>query len=447
MPSKKNLKTTPGWVSAFQTISNEPRVKDFIRFSSGVFKEVEPFLKQPNWWNATRAATGVMKIYLDEYEIWPDSFFESGDWKRVYDYPFSSIVLSALHEAGGPLPTVIKTIDGPNIIRIHEFETFKVGYSYNTKLQQSAGDIYMEGDVDAAKLMITTMTWQRLDTNAALYKTSKRDDKPGSNFQADNSAAPLDSARAREYAGFMKRYIDAGIHRSVMLYGPPGTGKSTMARAIVSYLGYRSLRVRVEDIQYMDNSQVTEIFGILNPDVIILDDFDRAGHQASLLETLEHFTRNVKLIIATVNDRRALDDAILRPGRFDEMVLVNKMEDNVIRFMLGVECQDAFEIVKDWPIAFINEYVKRRKIFTKEEAESSLIELILRVAELEKSANKRNVDDLEANFMEKISKEKAAKDKAAGIVNEEDYPDDDDDGEGDSDPLDEDLVDSVAEQD
>jgi hypothetical protein len=144
----------------------------------------------------------------------------------------------------------------------------------------------------------------------------------------------------------------------------------------------KSFRIRVEDISHIDTTSVYEAINIFEPDAVILDDFDRASSQSSLLETLEYFQRHVKLVIATVNNKKRLDDAILRPGRFDELVNVKTLDDDAINAVLGNEYKDSFELVKTWPIAFIQEYVKRRRFMNPVEAESSVKELAHRVKQL-----------------------------------------------------------------
>jgi hypothetical protein len=200
-------------------------------------------------------------------------------------------------------------------------------------------------------------------------------------FDIDDAFFPLPSEKATLCSTYLKRCIDAKVHRSIMLYGPPGTGKSTLARALVEQLGLKSFRIRIEDVGLMSNSMLAEAISLFQPEAIILDDFDRANNQASLLETLEFFQRHVSLVIATVNDKDKLDDALLRPGRFDELIFVEQMDENVVKYVLG-DFVDGYEFVKSWPIAFIHEYVKRRTFMSLEEAQTSMTELANRVKKM-----------------------------------------------------------------
>ena len=132
---------------------------------------------------------------------------------------------------------------------------------------------------------------------------------------------------------------------------------------------------------------------------MILDDFDRSDMQAKLLETLEFFQQHVKLVIATVNNKNHLDEAILRPGRFDELLQIKQMDDDVVRAVLGDEHAFAYDTVKDWPIAFIQEYVKRLRFMNPEEAAASVKELAQRVKRLKK------YDDEEESPIDKLGDE------------------------------------------
>lgn len=179
------------------------------------------------------------------------------------------------------------------------------------------------------------------------------------------------------------------------------TGKSTLTRTVCEKLGIRSLRVRVEDIGFLGTEAVGEIISIFEPDAIIFDDLDRSSSQLALFEMMEMLHRRVKLVFATVNHLSNLADALKRPGRFDEIVYVSKLDEAAMRKLLGSEAADVFEIVKDWPVAFVKEYIIRRKIVGAEKALESVKGLQARVKELmvnygeehEKASETENGDD------------------------------------------------------
>jgi len=374
---------------------NLAKVKKLFRLGNDVFVAVQPFIEKPTWWNAGRVAVGVGRVLVDDVEVWADNYFENDDWTEPYSRDFNPTILKVL--AKYPFST-LKTAEENNLIRIVDLEGVKVGWTYNTK-NNVVDHIYVETNkLEAARTTIKRLLWAQFAGKPLVMRHNRRivigGDESRIVFEVDDAFHPLPSAKATEYSKYLKRCFDANVSRSVMLYGPPGTGKSTMARTLVTNLGLRSFRIRVEDVSGMENGTFFEAISIFEPESVILDDFDRAHSQSALLETLEFFQRHVKLVVATVNDRNNLDEALLRPGRFDELVCIDKMDEVVVKHMLG-EYADGFEYVKDWPIAFIQEYVRRRRFMDVTEAASSMTELASRVARLDKYRDNRTGDQWE----------------------------------------------------
>jgi SpoVK/Ycf46/Vps4 family AAA+-type ATPase len=273
-------------------------------------------------------------------------------------------------------------------IRIIEHKGLKFGYIHSSRNRAASG-VYVETEkLGEAREEIKKLLWDTYKDASLIMRCNRKivlaDNETRIVFEPDNVFESMASKRAEDYSRYMQKCLDAGVPRSVMFYGPPGTGKSTIARTIIDMLNLRSFRIRVEDVGNIETSTIFEAIEIFQPDAIILDDFDRSHTQASLLETLEFFKYRVKLVIATVNNRNLLDEAILRPGRFDELIEVKQMDEEVVKKILGETMADAFEVVKDWPIAFVQEYTKRRMFMTPEEAEDSTRELAQRVKRLEK---------------------------------------------------------------
>ena len=363
---------------------NVGKVKRMFRVGSELMGAIVPLIEHRTPWNAAKAAFQIGKVIVDDLEIWPDDYFNDA-WDCPYPQDFNKIIHNAL--INKPYK-IIRTSDETVTIYMVQLEDVQVGYILNTKTGL-VDRIYVPADrVDRTKELIKRELWRTMrDDNVVLrhVRNSKRADYEGNMaLEVDDAFRPMPSRRAEEYSQYLRKCVDAGVSRSVMLYGPPGTGKSTMARTIVANLGMKSFRIRVEDIGHMESSSIFEAINIFEPDAVILDDFDRSGSQESLLETLEFFQRHVKLVIATVNDKKKLDEAILRPGRFDELLQIKQMDDDVVRSVLGEEHAAAYDTVKDWPIAFIQEYVKRLRFMSPTEAQASTRELAARVQRLSK---------------------------------------------------------------
>jgi hypothetical protein len=130
--------------------------------------------------------------------------------------------------------------------------------------------------------------------------------------------------------------------RGVLLHGPPGTGKTLLARALANESGAHFFHVRATDVVskwYGEAEQrLQQIFDQARsqaPSVIFFDEIDalarerEVAHEAThrivstFLENLDGLRENEGVIVlAATNRLRAVDDALLRPGRFDRIVEV-----------------------------------------------------------------------------------------------------------------------------
>jgi ATPase family protein associated with various cellular activities (AAA) len=128
----------------------------------------------------------------------------------------------------------------------------------------------------------------------------------------------------------------------VLLYGPPGTGKTLLARALAHEAGARFLHVRATDVvskwygeaerrmqQAFDRARAEA------PAVIFFDEIDALARSRELSHEATHrivstFLENMDglrevegvIVLAATNRPEAVDDALLRPGRFDRLVEV-----------------------------------------------------------------------------------------------------------------------------
>ncbi len=149
-------------------------------------------------------------------------------------------------------------------------------------------------------------------------------------------------------------YQDAGanIPKGILLEGPPGTGKTLIAKAIASECDANFLSVAssefVELFVGMGAAKVRNLFQQArdnSPCIIFIDEIDAVGKQRGtginagndereqtlnqLLAEMDGFTQNENiLVIAATNRRDVLDNALLRPGRFDRIVNVPLPDQN-----------------------------------------------------------------------------------------------------------------------
>jgi len=150
----------------------------------------------------------------------------------------------------------------------------------------------------------------------------------------------------REPAKFQK--LGGRIPKGVLLMGPPGTGKTLLARAVAGEANVPFFSISGSDFVEMfvgvGAARVRDLFeqGKKNaPCIIFIDEIDAVGRQRGaglggghdereqtlnqLLSEMDGFESNEGVImVAATNRPDVLDPAILRPGRFDRRVVVNR---------------------------------------------------------------------------------------------------------------------------
>nr|WP_126451364.1 AAA family ATPase [Sulfodiicoccus acidiphilus] len=158
--------------------------------------------------------------------------------------------------------------------------------------------------------------------------------------------------------------------RGILLYGPPGVGKTMMSRALAKSLGVKLISLSGAEVMYKGYegavNAIKEIFNRARenkPSIILLDELDAIasrrnskGNETSkvvnqILTEMDGI-RSLKevVIIATTNRIKAIDPALLRPGRFDKVVHVPlpNLEERVEIFKkyLGADVCDALKCEK-----------------------------------------------------------------------------------------------------
>ena len=140
------------------------------------------------------------------------------------------------------------------------------------------------------------------------------------------------------------RQLGAKIPKGVLLVGPPGTGKTLMARAVAGEAGVQFLSISGSDFVELyvgvGASRVRDLFDQAKkvaPAIVFIDEIDAVGRQRGsglggghdereqtlnqLLVEMDGFTNNEGVIVmAATNRADILDNALLRPGRFDRRV-------------------------------------------------------------------------------------------------------------------------------
>jgi cell division protease FtsH len=147
-----------------------------------------------------------------------------------------------------------------------------------------------------------------------------------------------------------KKYVQMGarIPKGVLLFGPPGTGKTYIARAVAGEAGVPFLSISGSDFVEMfvgvGAARVRDLFEQAKkraPAIVFIDEIDAVGRMRGagmggghdereqtlnqLLVEMDGFSVNQGIIVmAATNRPDILDSALLRPGRFDRQVILDK---------------------------------------------------------------------------------------------------------------------------
>jgi cell division protease FtsH len=182
-----------------------------------------------------------------------------------------------------------------------------------------------------------------------------------------NDIAGLKAAKSdlQEIVQFLKepqrfQRLGGKVPRGVLLAGPPGTGKTLLARAVAGESGVPFFSISgsefIEMFVGLGAARVRDLFKEAKksaPTIVFIDEIDAVGRSRGaglgggndereqtlnqLLSEMDGFDRtDLVVVIAATNRPDVLDPALLRPGRFDRRILVDRPELAARKAILGV---------------------------------------------------------------------------------------------------------------
>jgi cell division protease FtsH len=217
----------------------------------------------------------------------------------------------------------------------------------------------------------------KLDTSPSLVPASissekkKIDETPNDNNKPDisfNDVAGLDEIKEelQEIIDFINnsdkyRKMGAKIPRGILFYGPPGTGKTLLAKAVAgetkSGFMYASGSEFVEKYVGVGAKRIRTLFEKAKkeaPSIIFIDEIDAIGSKRNsdsnnekdqtlnqlLVEMDGFYKSHTVIVIGATNRLDLLDEALLRPGRFDRHIYVGNPNIKARKEILGVHTKD-----------------------------------------------------------------------------------------------------------
>ncbi|MFI5263835.1 MAG: ATP-dependent zinc metalloprotease FtsH [Candidatus Kapaibacterium sp.] len=320
--------------------------------------------------NGEPAEVEVTNTYYQQ--LLADGKFKAG---KVEQYGLNQFRFHGELKGEEPLTTTSPTkgpINGKNIITNLIPETINDQYKiWNEKgltiTKEDSTSSWMDGLVSFLPWIVLGVFWiflmrrmqnQGMNGPKGIFSFGKSraklaDDKAPKVTFADVSGADEAKVELQEIIEFLKeptkfQRLGGKIPRGVLLLGPPGTGKTLLARAVAGEAGVPFLSISGADFVEMfvgvGASRVRDLFDQAKknaPCIVFIDEIDAVGrHRGAglggghdereqtlnqLLVEMDGFDQNNGVIImAATNRPDVLDPALLRPGRFDRQVVVDR---------------------------------------------------------------------------------------------------------------------------
>jgi cell division protease FtsH len=227
--------------------------------------------------------------------------------------------------------------------------------------------------------------------------------------------------------------LGARIPRGVLLVGPPGTGKTLLARAVAGEAGVPFFSISgsefVEMFVGVGASRVRDLFEQAkrnSPCIVFVDEIDAVGRQRGaglggshdereqtlnqILVEMDGFDTNTNVIVVAATNRPdVLDPALLRPGRFDRQVVLDRPDIKGRREILNVH-------IKGKPLdktVDLEALARRSPGFSG----ADLANLVNEAAILAARRNKKSVGNSE--FNEAVDRVIAGPERRSRIISEE----------------------------
>lgn len=294
----------------------------------------------------------------------------------------------AARRAGAPDQWVATPVPNDNLVPL--LDTHNITYQ-GIKTDESHVALILGILTGLAFMVLIGMSYKRLNpvksmTSLARGRLRARDKRSQSKTGFDEVAG-VDEAKEEleEIVKFLRNpgkfaSLGARVPKGALLVGPPGTGKTLLARAVAGEAGVpffsASASEFVEVFVGVGASRVRKLFEQAKakaPAIVFIDELDAIGKSRSgghgsggtdereqtlnqLLVEMDGFdSRDGIIVLGATNRAEILDSALLRPGRFDRQVLVDRPDGIGRRAILQVHARKV-KLAEDVDL----EYVARR---------------------------------------------------------------------------------------
>jgi cell division protease FtsH len=319
-------------------------------------------------------------------------------------------------QAGAPGKWLATTVAADNLVPLLEAK----GVSYGGLKESTSRSTMVLGFLTGlAFIVVITFAYRRTNPVRSMSSLTRgrqqraRDKERARLKIGFDSVAGVDEAKEEleEIVKFLRdptkfAHLGARVPKGALLVGPPGTGKTLLARAVAGEAGVPFFSASgsefIEVFVGVGASRVRKLFEQAKakaPSIVFIDELDAIGKSRSgggaggtdereqtlnqLLVEMDGFdSRDGIVVLAATNRAEILDTALLRPGRFDRQVLVDRPDGTGRHAILQVHARKV-RLAEDVDL----EYVARRTPgFVGADLENVLNEAALLAARGEKAA-------------------------------------------------------------
>lgn len=303
------------------------------------------------------------------------------------DPEVSCVEVPSMHEGA---PAVITTAA----------DDVEIGWAISGSLKNPAVRVrkcWLRPSADVAPVLqrIGRALWTNMGTTTGVIVVHDDEDSEDLRFVAEDDEKILPSKRGRQLHERINKFKERGHYRSCFVIGESGIGKSCMLRYVSSLQGGFRLRFRLGKLGEVRPKALTRIVQILRPDILIIDDLDRyvtsdesygeeeekqTPEANAMLDPLEVFDKIVPLVLVSANFSEAITKALLRPGRFAEMIEMEDLDDSLYEAMLPDAPPKLIAALKRQkvPVVYLEELAKRVDALGYEEAAKEMKDLVER---------------------------------------------------------------------
>lgn len=333
------------------------KIRDTLETGKQIASSFEPFNHGVSYRTVYDSGVRLAKIGIDHGL---KRVFDWDNWKLFY-YPamiHDEIVAILKARVNNPIDT--------------KEEKYLIGELYGKQflvLRNRANEDFLyiptEGGQDEYMRLLGRALWEKYGPRMLMETIHESEHKRTLKLSTDETKG-FPSEVADNIYERLNKFISEGVNRSFMLYGPPGTGKTCLINYLVERFKKFSLTILPDETGYLRPADLNTVLSLLQPDFLIINDLDRFFGTFLLLTEVERFNNQIKLLAATVNNLGDLSKALIRPGRFDEIIDIQSLGLGVVDKLSAGWPVEVRKMTKNWPVAFIEELRLRTKILGEE---------------------------------------------------------------------------------